>query len=130
MIKTVTDIIQAIQDMKICAQNVKKAETPAFMKINDKIVNKKLEEQITKLDDVVAMLAKLSITDGDDTAQAFHDQNNSPPWQRESGGYPNQRGPPYRGNPREGYCGGYKGNNWRGRNNGYQGGYNGGHRQK
>ena len=42
--KTVTDIIQAIQDMKIHAQNVKKAETPAFMKINDKIVNKKLEE--------------------------------------------------------------------------------------
>ncbi len=42
--KMVTDIIQAIQDMKIHAQNVKKAETPAFMKINDKIVNKKLEE--------------------------------------------------------------------------------------
>ena len=65
-------IIQAIRDMKICAQNIKKAETPAFMKINDEIVNKKLEEQTTKLD-VVAMLAKLSITDGDDTAQAFHD---------------------------------------------------------
>ena len=78
--KMVTDIIQAIRDMKIHAQNVKKTETPAFMKINDEIVNKKLEEQTNKLDDMVAMLAKLSITDGDDTAQAFHDQNNSPPW--------------------------------------------------
>ncbi len=124
--KTVTDIIQAIRDMKICAQNVKKMETPAFIKINDKIVNKKLEEQTTKLDDVVAMLAKLSINDGDYTDQAFHDQNNGPPWQRDSGSYQNQRGPPYRGNSRGGYCGGYRGNSWRGRNNRYQGGYNGG----
>ncbi len=75
--------------MKICAQNVKKTETPAFMKINDEIVNKKLEEQMTKLDDMIAMLAKLSIADGDDTAQAFHNQTNGPPWQRESSSYPN-----------------------------------------
>ncbi len=75
--------------MKICAQNVKKMETPAFMKINDEIFNKKLEEQTTKLDDMVAMLAKLSITNGDDMAQAFHDQNNIPPWQRDSGSYLN-----------------------------------------
>ena len=109
--KTVTDIIQAIQDMKIHAQNVKKVETPTFMKINDEIVNKKLEEQTTKLDDVVAMLTKLSITDGGDTAQAFNDENNGLPWQRDSGSYPNRRGPPYRGNPRGGYHGGYKGNN-------------------
>ena len=38
---------------KIHAQNIKKTESQAFMKINDKIVNKKLEEQTTKLDDVV-----------------------------------------------------------------------------
>ncbi len=40
--KSITDIIQAIWDMKIHAQNVKKMESPAFMKINDEIVNKKL----------------------------------------------------------------------------------------
>ena len=76
--KTVTEIIQAIQDMKICAQNVKKAESPAFMKINNEIVNKKLEEQTTKLDEIVTMLAKLSLNDGDNTAQAYHNQNNGP----------------------------------------------------
>ncbi len=59
--------------MKIHAQNIKKTELPAFMKINDKIVNKKLEEQTTKLDEVVTMLAKLSLNDGDNTAQAYHD---------------------------------------------------------
>ncbi len=75
--------------MKINTQNVKKMESPVFIKINDEIVNKKLEEQATKLDEVVTMLAKLSISDGDDTAQAYHDQNNGPPWQRDSGGYHN-----------------------------------------
>ncbi len=87
--KTFTDIIQAIQDMKIHAQNVKKIESPAFMKINDKIVNKKLEEQTTKLDEVVTMLAKLSLNDGEDTAQPYHDQSKRPPWQRDSGSYQN-----------------------------------------
>ena len=47
--KTVMDIIQAIQDRKIHAQNIKKMETPAFMKINDKIVNKKLESKLQSL---------------------------------------------------------------------------------
>ncbi len=121
--KTVMDIIQAIWDMKTHAQNVKKTESPAFMKIN---VNKKLEEQTTKLDEIITMLAKLSLNDGDDTAQAYCDQSNGSLWQRDSGSYQNQRGAPYRGNFRGGSHRGYRGNNWRGRNNRYHGGFNGG----
>ena len=117
--KTVTEIIQAIQDMKIHAQNVKKTESPAFMKINDEVVNKKLEEQTTKLHEVITMLAKLSLSDRDDTAQAYHDQNNGPLWQKDSGSYQNHRGAPYKGNSRGGFHAGYRGNSWRGRNNGY-----------
>ncbi len=102
--------------MKIHSQNVKKAETPAFMKINDKIVNKKLEEQTMKLDEVVTMPAKLSLNnDSEDTVQAYQDQNNALQWQghgqnRNSGGWQDHQGPLYR-NPRGGSQGGYRNNN-------------------
>ncbi len=93
--RTVMDIIQAIWDMKIHAQHVKKTESPACMKINDEIVNKKLEEHNTKLDEVTTMLVKMSLNDNEETAQAYQDQffNSGPPWQnnmqRDSGSFQN-----------------------------------------